>query len=183
MSSERMRQIGYACLAVGFMWGSYITVAQIKAVAWGPYSVAFAITLVGVVLARLGNRVTEEHAEQLGKDISIIDAALDSLVETVSDLNTQREQSDVFAMCGRIDERCMEDINNFVEAREAITQRYGLTKYAEVMDSFALGERALNRAWCASADGYIDELHICLERAEVRLRAARDIVKDCINSA
>jgi hypothetical protein len=77
----------------------------------------------------------------------------------------------------------MDDINDFVEAREAIIARYGLAKYAEMMDNFALGERALNRAWCASADGYIDELHICLERAEVRLRAARDIVKDCIKAA
>ena len=183
MTSETMKRLGFLCLSVGFLSGSYITVAQKSAVAWNHYAVAFAITLVGVVLARLGNRVTAEQAEKLGEDVSVIERTLDALVETVSDLNTQRDESDVFELCHRIDERCMDDINDFVEAREAFIHRYGLAKYAEMMDSFALGERALNRAWCASADGYIDELHTCLNRAEARLRAARNIVKDCLKTA
>lgn len=183
MTSAWMKRLGYLCLSVGFLSGSYVTVAQKAAVAWDHYAVAFAITFVGVVLARLGNRVTAEQAEKLGEDVSVIERTLDSLVETVSDLNTQRDESDVFELCHRIDKRCMDDINDFAEAREAFIHRFGLAKYAELMDNFALGERALNRAWCASADGYIDELHICLNRAETRLRAARNVVKDCLKAA
>ena len=177
-----MKRIGYLGLSVGFVWGSYITVASVQTVNWSQYAIAFAITLVGVVFARLGSRVTEEQAEQLGADISTIERALDALVETVTELNTMREESQVFSLCKLIDKRCMDDINDFVEAREAFIHRFGMSKYAELMDHFALGERALNRAWCASADGYIDELHTCMDRAELRLTKAQAVIKACIEA-
>jgi hypothetical protein len=34
------------------------------------------------------------------------------------------------------------------------------------MSSFAAGERYLNRVWSASADGYVDEVNIYLDKAQ-----------------
>ncbi len=97
-------------------------------------------------------------------------------------MNAEREQVGVFGFCQRIDDDCMEPINDFVEAREAIIHQRGLATYAKLMDNFALGERALNRAWCAAADGYIDELYSCLERAQLSMTAALGVVAEQVAS-
>ncbi len=65
----------------------------------------------------------------------------------------------------RIDELFLEDFAMFVDARESIAHRYGLSAYTDVMSCFAAGERYLNRVWSASADGYIDEVNAYLDRA------------------
>ena len=43
----------------------------------------------------------------------------------------------------------------FVEARPELIGRYGIAGFARIMDSFAAGERTLNRAWSAAADGVL----------------------------
>ena len=58
-----------------------------------------------------------------------------------------------------------EDLANFAEARESIIHRYGSRSYAEIMSSFAAGERYINRVWSASTDGYVDEVGLYLGKA------------------
>ena len=119
-------------------------------------------------------------ADKVASDMSTIEASLTLLVERVRKMNADKAEADVFSFSKRIDDECMDVINDFVEAREALIHRHGLTRYAAVMDHFALGERALNRCWCASADGYVDEVAICLERAETQLTAALGAVEEAI---
>jgi hypothetical protein len=54
----------------------------------------------------------------------------------------------------------------FVDARTAIGHVYGLQEYADVMSYFASAERALNRAWSASTDGYVNEVNSSLQKAK-----------------
>jgi hypothetical protein len=61
-------------------------------------------------------------------------------------------------------------------ARESIAYSYGLAAYADVMSPFAAGERYLNRAWCASADGYVDEIHQYLGAAREQFASSLDKV-------
>jgi hypothetical protein len=78
-------------------------------------------------------------------------------------ISDRTESSQVWRI--RIDELFLEDFAMFVDARESIAHRYGLSAYADVMSCFAAGERYLNRVWSASADGYIDEVNAYLDRA------------------
>jgi len=66
------------------------------------------------------------------------------------------------------------DLALFVNSRESMIPVYGLQEYADVMNDFAGGERYVNRAWSASADGYVDETWHCVEVARGRLARARD---------
>ncbi len=43
---------------------------------------------------------------------------------------------------------------------------FGLQAYADIMSSFAAGERYINRVWSASADGYDEEAATYLQKAE-----------------
>jgi hypothetical protein len=42
---------------------------------------------------------------------------------------------------------------------------FGLQAYADIMSSFAAGERYINRVWSASADGYDEEAETYLGKA------------------
>jgi hypothetical protein len=70
----------------------------------------------------------------------------------------------------------MTDINSFVEARESMIPRLGMQNYADIMSPFATGERLLNRAWSASADGYVDEVRDCIHGAREELRRAKQLL-------
>jgi hypothetical protein len=177
MDANTMKRAGSALMAVGFLWGSFVTVQQPTAVNWTTYGIAFAITAVGAVMIRVATTKTGAAAGKIASDMTTINSSLETLVERVSKMNDDKGEADVFSYSARIDAECMESINQFVEAREALIHRHGLPKYAEVMDQFALGERALNRCWCASADGYIDEVAICLERAKNHLSTALGAVQ------
>jgi len=48
-----------------------------------------------------------------------------------------------------------------------------MQNYANIMSPFAIGERLLNRAWSASADGYVDEVKDCIRRARVEMQRAK----------
>jgi hypothetical protein len=77
----------------------------------------------------------------------------------------------------RIDELFAEDLATFVEARESLSHIHGLQVYADVMSHFASAERYLNRAWSASADGYLDEVTAYLDRAQVQFVDALNKVR------
>ncbi len=50
--------------------------------------------------------------------------------------------------------------------------KLGMQRYADIMSPFANGERLLNRAWSASADGYVDEVRSCIAGARAELQKA-----------
>jgi hypothetical protein len=60
-------------------------------------------------------------------------------------------------------------VPDFAALRPVLTARLGLAGYARLMDRFAAGERQINRAWSAAADGIEEEVIDCLERAALLL--------------
>jgi hypothetical protein len=64
-----------------------------------------------------------------------------------------------------IDDKLRNDLQRFADARESMVHLFGLQVYADIMSSFAAGERYINRVWSASADGYDVEAARYLEKA------------------
>ncbi len=181
---KNTKTIGMVLMSAGFLGGSLVLVQHPGSVSWGPYAGAFILTAIGAAMLRGAQSAASGETEKVATDIETIRRSLGDLVAKVTALNAaDRTGEKVFDVCKRIDAECMDPINDFVEAREAMIQRFGLTEYASMMDSFALGERALNRAWCASADGYIDEVNTCLERAETHLGKALASVDACFEGS
>ena len=102
---------------------------------------------------------------------------LQQLAEKLSQLRAEKETLDVYDVRHRIDGDLAANLRAFADQRETISQAYSLQLYAEVMNRFAAGERNINRAWSASADGYIDEVWVCLERAESLMREGLQILQ------
>lgn len=182
MDAASLKKLGFGLMSFGFLGGAYTLVQYPDRIAWVPYGILFAVTAAGSAMLRVAQGKSGGAAAKVSADIDTIRASLQQLVDKVIALNrADREGDKLFAVCQRIDADCMDPINAFVEAREAMIHRFGIAEYATMMDSFALGERALNRAWCAAADGYIDEVNLCLERAESHLAKALATVETCVS--
>lgn len=63
---------------------------------------------------------------------------------------------------------------NFADARDSMKHLFGIQSYAEVMSSFAAGERYINRVWSASTDGYIDEVMMYVEKSLAQFEHAKE---------
>lgn len=184
MNAEMLKKVGFVLMSLGFLAGALILVQHPGWIAWVHYGTAFAVTAVGAAAVRVAAAQSGGETAKVSSDIETIRTSLSELVAKVTALNEADRSGDkLFDVCKQIDDRCMDPINQFVDAREAMIPRYGLAAYATMMDSFALGERALNRAWCASADGYIDEVDLCLERAQTHLGKALASVEACFEGS
>ena len=143
--------------------GTFIDENIIK---WSLYIPAFIVGAVGVAAIRIDDNRHKKTEHHVTSRIETVFSSLEKIVANIKKLNADKHSVDTYDMRHRIDEMFIEDLETFVEARESIIHRYGLSVYGDVMSSFAAGDRYLNRVWSASADGYIDEINVYLDKAQ-----------------
>jgi len=180
-----MRKLGLVLLLAGFFGAAFVSVRradsaelQWETVEWSWYLPTFLIGVVGVILLRVSDRGLRTHPQMLETNLKIMEDALHSLVGLLAEMNANRESIAVHDLHTRIDEELANRLTGFVEARESLIPLYGLQAYAELMTEFAGAERNINRAWSASADGYIDEVWICLTEAQRQMDGARALLAE-----
>jgi hypothetical protein len=161
-----MKYVGIILLTAGFLAGALVSVIDEQTVRWPLFALATAVGAAGVILMRIGHRRTTSSQTVLTENIQTIETALERIVENITGLNRQKQTINTYDVRGKIDRIFAADLLDFINARASITHIYGLKAYAEVMSSFAAGERYLNRVWSASADGYIDEVYTYLDKAQ-----------------
>jgi hypothetical protein len=167
-----MGWLGFALVAVGFLGGALASVLNETTVPWTWFAPAAAVGFVGVVLVRMGRRRHARSTERLVSNMRAIQESLGRVARNIAQLNAEKQAIDPYDIRHRLEELFAEDLSTFIAARESIAHSHGLTAYGDVMNSFAAGERCLNRAWCASADGYIDEVHEYLDKATEQFAAS-----------
>lgn len=172
-----MRRLGHVLMWLGFLAAAFVTTRQRDAVAWVPYAAAGLVGVAGVVILRRTAGAAASHVETVRSNIATLEASLSRLVRNVTAMNAQRDSIHVYDLHGRIDRELAGDLAAFADARESMIHGIGLQEYANVMDLFARGERAINRSWSASADGYVDEVWTYMALAEESLREADRILQ------
>jgi len=167
-----MNLIGFLLLAVGFLLGAYSTALDTVATNWNLFIPAAIAALVGVYLIKrssrgeaLADHVLTANRSELLESLSKIIATLDEMSESEAGIATEDLRN-------QIDTRLREDLRRFADARESMVHLFSLQVYADVMSSFAAGERYVNRVWSASADGYRNEAVTYLRKAADRFRDA-----------
>jgi hypothetical protein len=129
------------------------------------YIPAIGLGVAGVATIRIDDVRQSKTEHHVTANIETVETSLARIADNIIKLNSDKHSINTYDMRYRIDELFLEDLAMFVDARESITHRYGLSAYADVMSCFAAGERYLNRVWSASADGYIDEVNAYLDKA------------------
>jgi len=169
-----MRKIGLTLITLAFLAGAYVSVLDDTNVNWTLLGVALLAGFAGVALARLGARSAATASHLLESNMASVRESLDNIVRAVGRLCAEKDTIGTYEMGNEIDETVLEDLNRFVDAREAISHTLGLQAYADVMSHYAGGERYLNRVWSASADGYVDEVNAYLDYSRDQFVQARD---------
>jgi hypothetical protein len=142
------------------------------------YQVDTLWAIVGLALIGIGIAVQRSGAAAAGQEarggLAALDAALERIVDEVESLGQALASLDTDALHARVDSIVAGPVTEFAEGRQALAEVFGLAGYAGVMGPFSHGERYLNRAWSASADGYREEAEAYARRAGPLFREAAD---------
>ncbi len=144
---------------------------------WTWYLISAGICLLGIGFLHAGRKPNAHHAERLSANLEQIKSNLADLV-----VNTQRLQHDIKGLqpgqiLAYIEGQLHDDLRDFADGRDSITAEHGLELFARVMTQFASGERAINRAWSASADGYVEEAASCVDHALTMFQSAEKLLQ------
>ncbi len=161
-----MKKLGYLMIILGFLAGALTAVVDEEQIRWDHFALAFILGAVGVAFVRISDRRESRQEGKLASNMQAVEASLDRIVKNMTGLNAEKASINTYDVRHRIDELFTDDLNTFVEARQSIVHTHSLNDYADVMTSFAAGERYLNRVWSASVDGYIDEVNAYLDKAQ-----------------
>ncbi len=179
-----MRMLGIVLMMAGFFTAAFFSVRiadskglEWETIEWTWYGIAFAVGAVGVVMIRVSAHTDKTQTHKVDADLRVMSETMGRLVSNLSDLNARYDSVDVYTIHQWIDAELAGDLADFAEARESLIPLYGLQRYADLMTQFAAAERLINRSWSASADGYVDEVRISLERAGSLLGRANELLR------
>jgi ElaB/YqjD/DUF883 family membrane-anchored ribosome-binding protein len=181
-----MNILGQVLLWAGFLGASVATVLNLEepkpnqwlTIPWLYYGIAMAVGIVGVVLLRKAAKEETEDSNRIQAEYQTLTSSLDQLLACMGELRSQVAIAEPGDVTAYIDDNLVELFADFGDARNALIQQFGLSGFADVMTQFASGERFVNRAWSASADGYMDEASASLERAESHLQRAQQQMQE-----
>ncbi|MEM1068878.1 MAG: hypothetical protein AAGG48_31130 [Planctomycetota bacterium] len=193
-----MRPLGHVLMWGGFLAASFVSLSQVEPSAvvdptvppeeqevvevnkwatinWPLYAATMAVGVVGIVILRATRQQLEGDEETQEAEYSVLQDRLQVIQEAVNEMAGQSSY-DPAEILHRIDDQCAEPLADFADARKSLIRRYGMSVYAEVMTEFASAERYINRCWSAAADGYVDEVRDCLQRAKHHLGKTSELI-------
>lgn len=163
-----MRITGYIFVVISFLVGAFLVSVDKTQVDWGYYIPFLVLGFIGIVLLRVGQLKTAHTEEAIQENISDLEKSMDQVILNLKKISEKKEQLSVYDFHDEIDEHIADHLQRFVDARKTLIHVYDLKTYGFIMSDFAGGERYINRIWCASVDGYIDEVNEYLGKAELQ---------------
>lgn len=144
---------------------------------WPWYLISAGVCIAGICFLRVGKKSSVGSSGKVEANLKQIKLHLTNAVNNAETLNTEISKYKPRQILNFIEEHLMEDLDAFAEGRDSITDEHGLEVFANVMTQFASGERAINRAWCASADGYVEEAATSVAHGLAMLQSAKKLLE------
>ena len=145
---------------------------------WMWYSIAAGVCFTGVVMLHMSRKTSTQKCDKSAASLNEITKALERAIQNTQQLAGEASNIAPSKIVDRIDNVLADDLRIFADGRESLVTEHGLAVFADVMSPFAAGERAINRAWSAAADGYIDEAADCLSRGYQMLTDAMTVLRN-----
>lgn len=159
-----MKQVGYFLLAAGFLGGAFATSLDVQEVDWTIFAVSAVAAFAGLVLVKRAASAIARSDTVLEVNRGELRESIQNIVRDLDELNTTAVKQGS-QLRDKIDLVLRNDLRRFADARDSMVHLFGLQVYADIMSSFAAGERYINRVWSASADGYDEEATAYLKKA------------------
>ncbi len=172
-----MKQVGYLLLAAGFLGGAFATSLDVQDVNWTIFSASAVAAFVGLILVKRTASAIARSDTVLEVNRGELKESIQNVVRDLNELNTTAVKQGS-ELREKIDLELRNDLRRFADARQSMVHLFGLQTYAEIMSSFAAGERYINRVWSASADGYDEEATAYLKKAGAQFVEAERLLNE-----
>lgn len=169
-----MNYLSLLLIACSFLGGAFVTVLHPTQINWLWFVPLLLVGVTGLWLLKRQAHAAANREGQVADDMQMLERCLDNIVKNLLVLQEQKKQLPPHEARFEIDRLFREDLTEFAESRKSMIAAFGLQHYADVMSGFAAGERYINRVWSASADGYIDEVHLYLDKAAEQFADAQE---------
>lgn len=177
-----MKQIGYLLLAAGFLGGAFATSLDVQEVNWTFFAISAIAAFIGLVVVKRQASAVARSETVLELNRGELKESIHNIVRDLNELNdTAKKQGS--QLRDKIDLELRNDLRRFADARESMVHLFGLQTYADIMSSFAAGERYINRVWSASADGYDEEATVYLKKAAAQFVEAEELLVQAAQAA
>lgn len=169
-----MKTIAYLIVILSFLAAAFLASLHPTMIDWPTFLPVIVGGVIGVVLIKRTEHAEARSGEKLARNREVLEVSLENIVKNLKAIDGRKEQVPTYEMRFEIDKLLRADLNNFADARDSMKHLFGLQDYADIMSSFAAGERYINRVWSASTDGYIDEVLAYVEKSLSQFEHARE---------
>ncbi|GHF12136.1 hypothetical protein GCM10017044_02560 [Kordiimonas sediminis] len=152
-------------VVLSFVGGAFLASLDQYSMTWEAFIPVMVAGVIGLVLLKKLEGAAARSDDRLTQHRTDLEESLGNIVRNLEDLNGRKDKVPTYDMRFEIDKIFREDLMRFADARESMKHLFGLQHYADIMSSFAAGERYINRVWSASTDGYVDEVLMYVEKA------------------
>ena len=170
-----MKNIAFSFVVLAFLGGAFLTSLDEDTVNWTYFIPVMVLGFIGAFVYKNEATKAATHGDVIKNNMAILDRSLHNIVKNLIELDGNKERIPTYDMRFEIDRLFRDDLMQFADARESIKHLYGVQSYADVMSSFAAGERYINRIWSASTDGYVDEVLKYVSKANIQFEHAREV--------
>ncbi|WP_262692891.1 hypothetical protein [Kordiimonas aestuarii] len=169
-----MKKIAYLIVVLAFLAGAFLASLHPTEMDWPSFLPVMLAGVIGVVLIKRSESAEARSSDKLARNRVLLEESLANIVTNLKALDGRKDKVPTYDMRFEIDKLFRDDLTNFADARDSMKHLFGLQSYADVMSSFAAGERYINRVWSASTDGYIDEVLAYVEKSLSQFEHAQE---------
>jgi hypothetical protein len=176
-----MKNLAFTAVILSFLAGSYLASLDERLMNWTYFMPVMLVGFIGAFLYKKEANAAAKQGDLLQNNKKVLIESLDNVLKNLEALNGRKEQVPTYDMRFEIDKLFRDDLINFADARDSMKHLFGIQAFADIMSSFAAGERYINRVWSASTDGYVDEVLMYVEKSYLQFQHAKEEFDEALN--
>jgi len=160
-----MQMLAKLLVVLAFLGGAFLASLDPVKMDWVAFIPVIIVGAIGVFLSKRMEAAAAKDDAVLTANRADMEESLTNILVNLKALDGRKDKIPTYEMRFEIDELFRDDLIRFAEARDTMKHIFGLRAFADIMSSFAAGERYINRVWSASTDGYVDEVLMYVEKS------------------
>ena len=160
-----MQMLAKLLVVLAFLGGAFLASLDPVKMDWVAFIPVIIVGAIGVFLSKRMEAAAAKDDAVLTANRADMEESLTNILANLKALDGRKDKIPTYDMRFEIDELFRDDLIRFAEARDTMKHIFGLKAFADIMSSFAAGERYINRVWSASTDGYVDEVLMYVEKS------------------
>ncbi len=169
-----MKNIAFILVILSFLAGAFLASLDERAMNWTYFIPVMLVGFVGAFIYKKEASAAAKRGDLLQNNKQVLMDSLNNILENLESLNGRKDKIPTYEMRFEIDKLFRDDLMNFADARDSMKHLFGIQAFADIMSSFAAGERYINRVWSASTDGYVDEVMMYVEKSLAQFQHAKE---------